>query len=184
MLPKLRTRTSVPRQVTRSRRGSFGLAAFAAVFTLALWSSTASATYPGKNGRIAFVGWRDTPQRSYPFVDTIRPDGTGAKVLAPGFRPSWSADGTHIVFLRYVTPQQTAIFTMSAEGTGVQRVSDSRFTEFAPSYSPSGRRILFGRPTSVSGTFVVATMRTDGSDERVLAHGNQGAPFEYSPSGR
>jgi Tol biopolymer transport system component len=116
-------------------------------------------------------------------VDTIRPDGTGKKVLAQGYGPSWSPDGTHIVFLRSISPQQTAIFTMRADGSDVRRLTHSEFSEFAASYSPSGRRILFARRTSNPNQLVIATMRVDGSDERVLARGQQLRPFEYSPSG-
>src|SRR5689334_13255195 len=62
----------------------------------------ASATYPGKNGRIAFIAGPD--------VYTMNPDGSGVKQLtnldpdnSASFE-SWSPDGKQIVFNEYRAP--------------------------------------------------------------------------------
>ncbi len=54
------------------------------------------------NGRIAFVSNRNTGQ---PQIWTMNPDGTGRRNLsqnpgAPDASPSWSPDGTRLVFAR------------------------------------------------------------------------------------
>jgi hypothetical protein len=98
--------------------------------------------------------------------------------------------GGSLVFQRWVGPGRVgagkiAIFTMHADGSDLHRVAYSRFSESDASYAPNGHRILFTRTTHVVNQFdefAIATMRVDGSDERVLATGQFGA-FGYSPSG-
>jgi dipeptidyl aminopeptidase/acylaminoacyl peptidase len=83
--------------------------------------------------------------------------------------------------VRWVGPQQAAIFTMRADGSRQRRLTHSQFSEGGPSYSPNGRRIVFGRSTARPNQSVTVSMRSDGSDELILARGFAGA--EYSPSG-
>jgi Tol biopolymer transport system component len=155
-----------------ARWRSYGLAAFAAVLAIAFSSSTASATFPGANGRIAFLST---------FIHTTRSNGSDDQRLVRGTYPAWSPNGSHIAFTGFVTPQQTAVFTMRANGGGVRRLAHSRSSEGAAGYSPNGRRILFVRV--IPNRVLIATIRVDGSDERVVARGNFG-PVEYSPNGR
>jgi Tol biopolymer transport system component len=154
------------------RCASLGLPIFAALLTIALSSSTASANFPGSNGRIAFLA-ADTY--------TVRPDGTDVQPLVKGFGVSWSADGQHVAFARFVGPQRTAIFTMRADGSGERRVTHSQFNEGGPSYSPNGRRLVFDR--AGSNRVAIVSVRLDGSGERVLARGLVGE-VTYSPTGR
>jgi Tol biopolymer transport system component len=162
--------------MVRDRGRSAGLAAFVGTLALAFCASTASATFPGANGRIAFS------TATSGNIHTIRPDGTNNQLLTSGASPSWSADGHRIAFTRQVDKAQVAIFTMRADGRNVRRVSHGRFSAGAPGYAPNGHRILYERSTSTE-QFVIATMRVHGGDERVLARGLVG-PAEYSPDGR
>jgi Tol biopolymer transport system component len=177
--------------VTWPRGTHFVAAALAAVFAIALFSSTAFATFPGANGLIAFQGARGNQYSTHVFINTIRPDGTDIQPLAQGYDPSWSPDGRHLLFERYVGPSSVpgapkyAIFTMHADGSDLHRVGYSPFIESGATYTPGGHRILFTRTTQlvdVYDEFAIATMRLDGSDERILAKGQFGA-FGYSPSG-
>jgi hypothetical protein len=167
------------------------LIAIGATVVCLVTAASAAATYPGANGLIAFQGVRGNHPSHPVWIHTIRPDGTGIKPLAPGFRPSWSADGRHLLFERYVGPGPVAgagkyaIFTMHADGSDLHRVAYSPFIEGGATYTPGGHRILFTRTTqliNVYDEFAIATMRLDGTDERVLAKGQFGA-FGYSPSG-
>jgi hypothetical protein len=62
-------------------------------------------------------------------------------------------------------------------------VTHSQFSEGGAAYSPTGRRIVFGRNTARLNRFVIVSMRSDGTDELVLARGRAGGP-EYSPNGK
>src|SRR5919201_5635506 len=94
------------------------LIAIGAAAVCLVTAGPAAATYPGANGLIAFQGARGNHFSHTVWINTIRPDGTGIKPLAPGFGPSWSPDGRHLLFGRWVGPEgrppRTAIFTMHA----------------------------------------------------------------------
>src|SRR4051812_40255830 len=75
-----------------------------------------SATYPGKNGRIAFIAGPD--------VYTMNPDGSDVKQLTnwgpdhPAFWESWSPDGKQIVFSEYPAPDYIGqLWLMNADGS-------------------------------------------------------------------
>ncbi len=150
------------------------LIAIGAVAVWLLVAVPAWATFPGANGLIAFLSTD---------IHTIRPDGTDDQQIAKGLVGSWSSDGRHFVFSRFVGPQQTAIFTMRADGSNQQRLTHSQFSEGGGYYSPSGRRIVFGRDTSRANRSILVSARSDGSGERILARGVVGGG-EYSPNGR
>src|SRR5438874_1668146 len=89
---------------------------------LVCWVSvvtTAHATFPGNNGRIAF--WRVEPNEDYD-IYTVNADGSDLARLTnhdafPGdsggsFQPKWSPDGRTLVF------REGALFAMSADGSG------------------------------------------------------------------
>ena len=150
------------------------LVAIGAAGVCLLVAAPAGATFPGENGRIAFLA-ADTY--------TVRPDGTDIQPLVKGFGASWSADGQHVAFARFVGPSQAAIFTSRADGSHLRRVTHSQFNEGSPSYSPNGRRIVFDRTTPRLNRVVIVSVRVDGSGERILARGFVGEPT-YSPTDR
>ncbi len=153
------------------RRTLIAIGAAAAVSLLV--AAPAGATFPGANGRIAFLSTD---------IHAILPNGADDQVLARGLGGTWSADGKHFVFSRFVGPQQT-IFTMRADGSHQQRLTHSQYSEGGGHYSPNGHRIVFTRNIQRANPSIILSARSDGSDERVLARGVV-AGGVYSPSGR
>ena len=153
--------------------------------------ATAGATWPGANGRIAYVGI-GTVQG----IDSIRPDGSGHRVLTRDRdrEPSWSADGRRIVFVRdkewNAGSSFNQVVTMRADGQDQTRVTHDGKPDFSPSFSPDGQRIVYvdtgGRDVSL------ATIHTDGTHRDVLLRlkfsiaspGPQSVSPTYAPSGR
>jgi TolB protein len=78
----------------------------------------AHATFPGPNGKIAFVSDRDGNREIY----TVNRDGTGLKRLtnnpADDFAPAWSPDGHYLVFSRSNQTPAPDVYIMNADGTG------------------------------------------------------------------
>jgi len=77
----------------------------------------------------------------------LRPDGSGATNLTAGSGanngfPYFSPDGRSIVF-RSGRDGNHEIYLMSADGTGVRRLTDHPATDTMPSFSPDGSRIAF-----------------------------------------
>lgn len=99
--------------------------------------------------------------------------------------PTWSPDGSRIAFTSdrdgagsVWPPDNYAIFTIGADGTGLTRISD--FNCFYPEWSPDGSTIAF----SANGQ--LSLMNTDGTGVR-YASGGMPAYFNYphwSPDGR
>jgi Tol biopolymer transport system component len=99
-------------------------------------------TFPGNNGKIAFVSTRDANNAE---IYVMNADGTAPTRLttdptATPFvdeQPSWSADGSKIAFRS--TRGGGGIYVMNADGTGITRIADGR----EPSLSPDGSKIAF-----------------------------------------
>jgi WD40 repeat protein len=140
---------------------------------ICLGATTAvSSTFPGTNGRIAY----DLTPAGGPYtIHTILPSGDGEMRLGKGSMPAWSPSGKRIAFVLPVN-SQAEIYSMAADGGDVRRLTHSPGDELAPSYSPSGDRIVF------NGEAGIVVMRSDGSGQRVLSR--RGAGPTYSPDGK
>jgi len=107
-------------------------------------SIAASATFPGRNGRIAFVQDNN--------IYTINPDGSDLRQLTTfdgtdgvASWPSWSADGRSIVFNAFLAPDFFGqLWVMNADGSNQRLVlAQTDFSNERPSFSPDGTQIVF-----------------------------------------
>lgn len=108
----------------------------------------------------------------------MRPDGSAARpVPLPRFEvqyPSWSPDGGSIAFTA-VEQGGFAIYTVSPDGTDLERLTQLGGNANTPSWSPDGRRIAYG--DGDAGIFV---MNRDGSGKRLVTR-DGGAPLSWAP---
>jgi Tol biopolymer transport system component len=126
-------------------------------------AASASATFPGGNGKIAFSSDRSvTPsvhcapggsEVGCADIWTMNADGTGQALLQsdgvedfwPPF-PAWSSDGREIAFTHDYRPfnHETDIFVMDANGGNLRQVtSNFEAYNFAPTWSPDSTQIAF-----------------------------------------
>jgi len=111
-----------------------------------LWTTPAYATFPGRNGRIAFLVWPD--------IYTMSPDGSDVKQLTklgPDWGvlwESWSPDGAQIVFakIRFSPDFLGQLWLMNADGSNQHLLlAEAGFREERPSFTPDGRSVIFTR---------------------------------------
>lgn len=132
------------------------MASAVACLALSCAASNAFASFPGKNGRIAY-----SPANSAS-LHTILPSGNGDQAIAnQAYGFSWSPNGRRIA-LGAASGTQSDIYTMRADGSDVRRLTFNG-SSAAPSYSPGGGRIAFGGPGGVT------IMRNNGSAPHVIA---------------
>lgn len=207
------------------------------VFALAL---PASAIFPGKNGRIAFVGGNIGPNGGDIF--TMNPDGSDVTQLttfaanggaaccgfwspdgrrlvfaaqpagAPTYQlwmmnangsnqrqllndpnwfdisPTFSPDGSQIVFTRFNAVFQGAIYRIAADGTGLTALADFSpdpdISDFDPVYSPDGATIAFDSGLRSGLIYAVFLMNPDGSHIRPVSPAwLEGEMPDWSPDG-
>ena len=106
---------------------------------------SAHATFPGKNGRIAFVQGPD--------VYTMNPDGSDVRQLTnlgpddSAFWESWSPDGKQIVFNEYKSPDFLGqLWLMNADGSNQHvLLADTDFDDERPSFTADGKSVVFSR---------------------------------------
>ncbi len=149
MKPKFRIRNDAPAGVARivggRRRVSALVLATAAV--LALWSAaSATATFPGANGKIAFVSVRDGNQEIY----VMDADGSGQTrltfSLAVDTHPSWSSDGSKIAFTSF-RDGRYQLYVMNADGTDQHRITNDLDWDAFPSWTADGCQLVFQKAT-------------------------------------
>jgi Tol biopolymer transport system component len=151
--------------------------------SLALIADAAQASFPGSNGRVAFVvdKWRQ-PASCDPAVphscehqvyastlETVLPSGRGRRVLrlpaeAAPIAPTWSPRGRALAF-----EQSERLGIVRSDGTGWRLLPRLTSGEHTPAWSPNGRRLAF-TGSSICCNWLY-TVRTDGTDlRRVVAH--------------
>lgn len=116
--------------------------------------------------RVAFVrGWSSSYE-----IHVVNIDGGGDRRLTDNtfqdYSPTWSPDGTRIVFASNRTESGIAsnyyLWTMSAvDGSGQTRLTKT-MPGSCPQYAPDGSRILFGS-NGDGGDYGLFTIRPDGS---------------------
>ncbi len=140
------------------------------VFTL-LIVNAASATYPGQNGRIAFVAHFTGTWQLY----SVKPDGSDLFQITnlpptefPFWFPDYSPDGKQLVFCHDMSGA-VELYTINTDGSGLTQVTHDEAENIFPRWSPDGTHILFS--TLFNGDFGyhhLATIRADGSERTVL----------------
>jgi Tol biopolymer transport system component len=144
------------------------------VLTMLFTAGSASATFSGKNGRIAFVANRNGSWQLY----TMNPDGSDIVQITnlpatdfDSWFPAFSPDGRRIVFCRDRpdAPNASDLYVINADGTGLTRLTFDGL-ECAAHWSPDATRLAFARGLQ-NGKGVIATMRADGTGKKTnLTH--------------
>ena len=146
----------------------------------------ASATFPGKNGRIAFIVGPD--------IFTMNPDGSEVKQLTDlgpdsgAFWESWSPDGKLIVFNEYRAPDFLGqLWLMNADGSNQHLLlAEADFDEERPSFSSDGNSVIFTRCRD-HDTCALYQLEVDGSGLHAITQlelGIQDFSAEYSFDGK
>jgi Tol biopolymer transport system component len=145
-----------------------------AVGMITVFPSTAHATFPGKNGRIAFVQAGE--------IFSMNPDGGDMRQLThlgPDLAaswPSWSSDGKQIVFNEGAAPPDGdstgELWLMNADGSDQHLLfAEPGFKEQRPSFSPDGTKVVFARCNLAildGDTCAIHTVRVDGTQLTLL----------------
>ena len=101
-----------------------GVAAITTLGVLVI-GGPAHATFPARNGLIAFAGDKGSGAEIY----TMKADGTGLRRLTHlhgnASTPDWSPDGTRIVFYLEGDRTRSGIYIMSADGSDLHQVTTS-----------------------------------------------------------
>ena len=178
---------------TRRFRRSLGLLAAVVLATPVIAASLggpAGAAWPGTNGKIAFKSEHDA-------IWTMNADGTDRTQLTDGLpascgeggegdeEPTWSPDGTKLLFTRTTESGGQDVWVMNGDGSGQTQLThfgtplgdtcDYPGGTFAenPSWSPDGSEIVFtaqGNPdasaTAVEPNEGLWLMNADGSNQQ------------------
>ena len=146
-------------------------------------ASTAQATFPGKNGPIAFQRFVDPEdEENVQIFSVARPGAKGRKLTSggSGYNPDYSPDGQRIVFeRRFGGARPDAIVTMGSDGSSPALVAttctaDPCLGDNSPAFSPDGNQLVFERAfgpivdDQAAGGLHLVTANADGSNERVI----------------
>jgi TolB protein len=146
--------------------------------------------------RIAFMSNRDNGAYD---IYVMNSDGTGVKRLAPStawnYKPTWSADGSKIVFTSTRdaadpndrgTGASWEVYTVTSDGLTLTRVTNNSVGEFDPQLSPDGTRIVFASDRDHDSFWIrdLYVMNVDGTNvHRLTSQTGQLENPSFDPTG-
>lgn len=167
-----------------------GMAVFAAALVAA---APAQATFPGKNGRIAysfFPGASNSGAANFE-ISTILPGEDPVALLPQGPRkdnwPDWSPDGKRIVWHYVAASGNIDVLVMNADGSGQTNLTlDNPGFDLDAAFSPNGREIVLESDlNSGTGYVEIQVIDTAGNRLRQLTHsGGLDGFAQFSPDGK
>jgi Tol biopolymer transport system component len=143
---------------------------------LLFMAENAHATFPGQNGKIAFVGNQSGSWQLY----TMDPDGSHQTQVTnlPAttwelWLPAFSPDGRRILFTHdnplnpcppgtYDPVGCGDLYVVNVDGSGLNRLTTDGFS-WAGTWSPDGTQIVFDHISPLTNLDTVAIMKADGS---------------------
>jgi len=153
----------------------------ACAVALSALSEKAEATFPGENGRIAYMD-------SFSLY-TIHPDGSGktkvTTTTAGGYSIDYSPTGKKITYTDYegFDGKDTEIYTINVGGGAKTKVTNNNRGDEDSSYSPNGKRIAYAGWDGHD--MEIYTIGVNGKNRVRLTNNatNDGFP-DYSPNGK
>ncbi len=165
---------------TNHRTAALATAVLTILATLAL-APGVNATFPDRNGRIAFhanVG------DNGPQIFTVRSNGHQllqiTHVDGAAAQPDWSPDGRRIAF----TLNDCAIALIDADGGNLHEIaSDPDLCLNDPSFTPDGTRLVYTHFDFALDAEQIWSMKVDGSDQQFITAAGGPDP-NVSPDGQ
>jgi dipeptidyl aminopeptidase/acylaminoacyl peptidase len=186
---------------TKSPLWSDGRSPDAVGFTVDPRRAAIDYSFSPDGSRVAFSGYvtQGAGRRSQTELFTMNVDGGGLTQVthdhAHAAFPSWSPDGTQLVYSSYrgtdyipgcegsaLCPAN--LYVINADGTGQRQITEGPADESMPNWSPNGKAIVFRTDGEDSGG-ALNIMGTDGTGGRELTPGPGGWVMypAWSPEG-
>jgi WD40-like Beta Propeller Repeat len=139
-------------------------------------SGKAEATFPGKNGRIAYSAYDGNDYEIY----TINAGGSGKTQLTHNnnneFTPDYSPDGKKIVYAGLQGLErnnaESDIYKINAGGGAKRKLTHNNKYDTYPSYSPDGKKIVYtvSKGNAIKGD--IYKINAFGGGKTKVAHSN------------
>jgi TolB protein len=137
---------------------------------VALLAAGATATFGGKNGRIAFVSTPLADEDKFE-IYTMKANGGDTRRLTHNAAfdsgPTYSPHGQRIGFVSR-RDGNYEIYLMNADGTKPKRLTHNPADDREPAFSPDGKRIAFA--SDRSGNLEIHVMNVNGTHQHRLTH--------------
>jgi hypothetical protein len=129
---------------------------------LVVEAGPAEATFPGKNGKIAYSGFDGNDFEIY----TISPGGGGKSRVTNNDKddglPSYSPNGKKIAYAGY-DGNDDEIYTINAKGGGGRvQLTHNTTADYDPDYSPNGKKIAYQGQEGPDADFEIYTINSGG----------------------